>query len=58
MALMRGDFIEIVSLQHLATGFRRARRRDWLPLQNRIARLSTTASHCLVPYPHDALVTD
>jgi hypothetical protein len=30
----------------------------WLPLQDRIARLSTDSSHRLVPYPHDALVTD
>ena len=30
----------------------------WLPLQNRMARLSTNSTHRLVPYSHDALVTD
>src|SRR5688572_1980923 len=30
----------------------------WLPLQDRMARLSTNSSHRLVPYTHDALVTD
>jgi pimeloyl-ACP methyl ester carboxylesterase len=30
----------------------------WLPLQDRLARLSTNSSHRLVPYTHDALVTD
>jgi hypothetical protein len=29
-----------------------------LPLQDRMARLSTNSSHRLVPYTHDALVTD
>jgi hypothetical protein len=29
----------------------------WLPLQGRMARLSTSSSHRLVPYTHDALVT-
>jgi pimeloyl-ACP methyl ester carboxylesterase len=30
----------------------------WLPLQDRMARLSTNSSHRLVPYTHAALVTD
>jgi pimeloyl-ACP methyl ester carboxylesterase len=30
----------------------------WLPLQGRMATLSTNSSHRLVPYTHDALVTD
>jgi pimeloyl-ACP methyl ester carboxylesterase len=30
----------------------------WLPLQHRMATLSTNSSHRLVPYTHDALVTD
>jgi len=30
----------------------------WLPLQDRIASLSTNSSHRLVPYTHDALVAD
>ena len=30
----------------------------WLPLQDRMARLSTNSSHRLGPYAHDALVTD
>ncbi|PYR92804.1 MAG: alpha/beta hydrolase [Acidobacteria bacterium] len=30
----------------------------WLPLQDRMARLLTNSSHRLVPYTHDALVTD
>jgi pimeloyl-ACP methyl ester carboxylesterase len=30
----------------------------WLPLQARLARLSTNSSHRLVPYTHEALVTD
>jgi hypothetical protein len=30
----------------------------WLPLQDRMARLSTNSSHRLMPYTHDALVTD
>ena len=30
----------------------------WLPLQDRMARLSTNSSHRLVPYTHEALVTD
>jgi pimeloyl-ACP methyl ester carboxylesterase len=30
----------------------------WLPLQDRLARLSTNSSHRFVPYTHDALVTD
>jgi hypothetical protein len=30
----------------------------WLPLQDRMAKLSTNSSHRLVPYTHDALVTD
>jgi pimeloyl-ACP methyl ester carboxylesterase len=30
----------------------------WLPLQDRMARLSTNSSHRLVPYTHDALVRD
>jgi pimeloyl-ACP methyl ester carboxylesterase len=30
----------------------------WLPLQERMARLSTSSSHRLVPYTHDAFVTD
>ena len=31
---------------------------DWLPLQDRMAALSTNSSHRVVPYTHDALVTD
>jgi pimeloyl-ACP methyl ester carboxylesterase len=30
----------------------------WLPLQDRMAMLSTNSSHRVVPYTHDALVTD
>jgi pimeloyl-ACP methyl ester carboxylesterase len=30
----------------------------WLPLQDRMAALSTNSSHRVVPYAHDALVTD
>jgi pimeloyl-ACP methyl ester carboxylesterase len=30
----------------------------WLPLQDRMATLSTNSSHRVVPYAHDALVTD
>ena len=30
----------------------------WLPLQNRMATLSTNSRHRVVPYTHDALVTD
>jgi hypothetical protein len=30
----------------------------WFPLQERMATLSTNSSHRLVPYAHDALVTD
>lgn len=30
----------------------------WLPLQDRMAALSTNSSHRLVPHTHDALVTD
>jgi pimeloyl-ACP methyl ester carboxylesterase len=30
----------------------------WLPLQDRMAALSTNSSHRVVPYTHDALVTD
>src|SRR3954451_6450363 len=30
----------------------------WLPLQDRLATLSTNSSHRLVPYTHDGLVTD
>ena len=30
----------------------------WLPLQDRMATLSTNSSHRVVPYTHDALVTD
>jgi hypothetical protein len=30
----------------------------WLPLQDRLARLSTNSSHRLVSYTHDAVVTD
>jgi pimeloyl-ACP methyl ester carboxylesterase len=30
----------------------------WLPLQDRMATLSTNSSHRLVPYTHDALITD
>jgi pimeloyl-ACP methyl ester carboxylesterase len=30
----------------------------WLPLQEKMARLSTNSSHRVVPYTHDALVTD
>jgi hypothetical protein len=30
----------------------------WLPLQDRLARLSTNSSHRVVSYAHIALVTD
>jgi pimeloyl-ACP methyl ester carboxylesterase len=30
----------------------------WLPMQDRMATLSTNSSHRVVPYTHDALVTD
>jgi len=30
----------------------------WLPLQDRMARLSTNSSHRVVPYTHNTLVTD
>jgi hypothetical protein len=30
----------------------------WLPLQARMATLSKNSSHRVVPYTHDALVTD
>jgi pimeloyl-ACP methyl ester carboxylesterase len=30
----------------------------WLPLQDAMARLSTNSSHRVVPYTHDALITD
>jgi hypothetical protein len=30
----------------------------WLPLQDRMATLSTNSSHRVVPYAHDAIVTD
>jgi hypothetical protein len=30
----------------------------WLPLQDRMTALSTNSSHRVVPYTHDALVTD
>jgi len=30
----------------------------WLPLQDRMATLSTNSSHRVVPYTHNALVTD
>lgn len=30
----------------------------WLPLQDRLVKLSTNSSHRLVPYTHEALVTD
>jgi hypothetical protein len=30
----------------------------WLPLQDRMATLSTNSSHPVVPYAHDGLVTD
>jgi hypothetical protein len=30
----------------------------WLPLQERLATLSTNSSHRVVPFTHDALVTD
>jgi pimeloyl-ACP methyl ester carboxylesterase len=30
----------------------------WLPLQDRLATLSTNSSHRIVPYTHDGLVTD
>jgi hypothetical protein len=30
----------------------------WLPLQDRMATLSTNSSHRVVPYTHDGLVTD
>jgi pimeloyl-ACP methyl ester carboxylesterase len=32
--------------------------RGWLPLQDEMATLSTNSSHRVVPYTHDALVTD
>jgi hypothetical protein len=30
----------------------------WLPLQDRLATLSTNSSHRVVPYTHDGLITD
>jgi len=30
----------------------------WLPLQDEMATLSTNSSHRVVPYTHDALITD
>jgi hypothetical protein len=30
----------------------------WLPLQEEMATLSTNSSHRVVPYTHDALITD
>jgi hypothetical protein len=30
----------------------------WLPLQDRMATLSTNSNHRVVPYTHDALITD
>jgi pimeloyl-ACP methyl ester carboxylesterase len=30
----------------------------WLPLQDKLATLSTNSSHRVVPYTHDALITD
>ena len=30
----------------------------WLPLQEKMATLSTNSSHRVVPYTHDALITD
>ena len=30
----------------------------WLPLQDQMATLSTNSSHRVVPYTHDALITD
>jgi len=30
----------------------------WLPLQDKMATLSTNSSHRIVPYTHDALITD
>jgi hypothetical protein len=30
----------------------------WLPLQDKMATLSMNSSHHVVPYTHDALVTD
>ena len=30
----------------------------WLPLQQEMATLSTNSSHRVVPYTHDALITD
>ena len=30
----------------------------WLPLQDKMATLSTNSSHRVVPYTHDALITD
>ena len=30
----------------------------WLPLQDKMAMLSTNSSHRVVPYTHDALITD
>jgi hypothetical protein len=30
----------------------------WLPLQEKMATLSTNSSYRVVPYTHDALVTD
>ena len=37
---------------------RRIAMAGWLPLQDRMATLSTNSSHRVVPYTHDALVTD
>jgi pimeloyl-ACP methyl ester carboxylesterase len=36
----------------------RGAERGWLPLQDRMATLSTNSSHRVVPYTHDGLVTD
>jgi len=30
----------------------------WLPLQDRMTTRSTNSSHRVVPYTHDALITD
>jgi hypothetical protein len=30
----------------------------WMPLQDEMATLSTNSSHRVVPYSHDALITD
>jgi pimeloyl-ACP methyl ester carboxylesterase len=68
---LRDEFAELPTLLAQAGSFRNLGDRPlvvvtatrdalagWLPLQDRMARLSTNSSHRLVPYTHDALVRD